>query len=277
MTRDAAKPSNHIMTNTEIIKGEVSSIALSPKGEVVLTNVREAFGFAALMGQASMLPKGASVEGAVVSIIAGAAVGLNPFQAVQGIAVINGRPAIWGDAMTAIVKASGLLEDERIEYLPSYRDCKGVRVTCKRKGVATPYVGLFSLEDAKTAGLLGKSGPWTQYPVRMLLNRARAFAYRDGFSDVLRGMRSAEEEQDTVVSQGGGAVGNMVATAEAANHAEEAKHTLRRKGAVASEIIDAVEVDDAAAAPGAAPEQSNGDGGNAAGTCDEVSAIPSMG
>lgn len=270
------------MTNTEIIKGEVSSIALSPKGEVVLTNVREAFGFAALMGQASMLPKGASVEGAVVSIIAGAAVGLNPFQAVQGIAVINGRPAIWGDAMTAIVKASGLLEDERIEYLPSYRDCKGVRVTCKRKGVATPYVGLFSLEDAKTAGLLGKSGPWTQYPVRMLLNRARAFAYRDGFSDVLRGMRSAEEEQDTVVAQGSGgdhgvrAGGNMVATAEAANHAEDAKPVRRRKGAVASEIIDA-EVDEAAATIGSEPEQQNGYDGNAAGTDEEVSAIPSMG
>lgn len=222
------------MTNTEIIKGEVSSIALSPKGEVILTNVREAFGFASLMQQANMLPKGCSVEGAVVSIIAGASVGLNPFQAVQGVAVINGRPAIWGDAMTAIVKASGLLEDEQIEYLPSYKDCQGVRVTVKRKGVKTPYIGLFSLKDAQTAGLLGK-GTWASYQTRMLLNRARAFAYRDAFSDVLKGMRSAEEEQDIPQTPAPAAV--------------QTPAVARKKRATASEIIDVVEAQEQPSEP----------------------------
>lgn len=186
------------MTNTELIKKETAGISLASNGAVELHNMSEAFGFASLMQAANMLPKGTTVEGAVVAFVAGAALGLNPFQAVQGIAVINGRPAIWGDAMTAIVKASGLLEDEKIEYLPSYKDCKGVRVIVKRKGVATPYEGLFSEADATRAGLWNK-GTWASYPQRMLLNRARAFAYRDAFSDILKGMRSAEEEQDIII------------------------------------------------------------------------------
>ena len=43
------------------------------------------------------------------------------------------------------------------------------------------------------AGLLKKSGPWTQYPDRMLAMRARGFACRDGAADVLGGLYVAEE------------------------------------------------------------------------------------
>ena len=53
------------------------------------------------------------------------------------------------------------------------------------------------MEDAQKAGLQGKSGPWSQYPKRMRQMRARAFALRDVFPDVLRGMPIAEEVMDT--------------------------------------------------------------------------------
>ena len=51
----------------------------------------------------------------------------------------------------------------------------------------------FSVADAKKAGLWSKSGPWTQYPRRMLQMRARSFALRDVFADVLKGTYSHEE------------------------------------------------------------------------------------
>ncbi len=51
-------------------------------------------------------------------------------------------------------------------------------------------------KDAKRAGLWGKGGPWTAYPKRMLQMRARGFALRDAFPDVLKGMISVEEAQD---------------------------------------------------------------------------------
>ena len=53
------------------------------------------------------------------------------------------------------------------------------------------------MDDAKAAGLLGKQGPWTQYPKRMRQMRARAFAVRDVFPDVLKGLPVAEEVMDT--------------------------------------------------------------------------------
>ena len=46
----------------------------------------------------------------------------------------------------------------------------------------------------------GKQGPWTQYPKRMRQMRARAFALRDVFADILKGMPIAEELQDYPVS-----------------------------------------------------------------------------
>jgi len=66
----------------------------------------------------------------------------------------------------------------------------------KRKGYPTATVVQFSVADAKRAGLWGKAGPWTQYPRRMLQLRARGFALRDGFPDVLKGLVTAEEAQD---------------------------------------------------------------------------------
>jgi hypothetical protein len=65
-----------------------------------------------------------------------------------------------------------------------------------RKGKDANVVGRFSVADAKRAGLWGKSGPWTQYPKRMLQLRARGFALRDAFPDVLKGLVTAEEAQD---------------------------------------------------------------------------------
>jgi len=66
----------------------------------------------------------------------------------------------------------------------------------KRRGYAKPTIATFSVADAKKAGLWGKSGPWQQYPKRMLQLRARGFALRDAFPDVLRGLVTAEEAQD---------------------------------------------------------------------------------
>jgi hypothetical protein len=59
----------------------------------------------------------------------------------------------------------------------------------------------FTVADAKKAGLWGKTGPWTQYPKRMLQMRARGFALRDAFPDVLKGLVTAEEAQDYPATQ----------------------------------------------------------------------------
>ena len=130
------------------------------------------------------------------AIAFGAELGLAPMQALQCIANINGRPSIWGDSAKALCLASPVCEgiEETIEG-EGTPNPKAVCV-CKRRGHAHAVRAEFSVEDAKRAGLWGKAGPWTQYPKRMLQLRARGFALRDAFPDILRGLVTAEEAQD---------------------------------------------------------------------------------
>jgi hypothetical protein len=86
------------------------------------------------------------------------------------------------------------------EYVREYMEGEGDNLTAvceaKRQGYPSPSVSRFSVTDAKKASLWGKTGPWTQYPSRMLQLRARGFALRDAFADALRGLVTAEEAQD---------------------------------------------------------------------------------
>jgi hypothetical protein len=134
-----------------------------------------------------------TVEKVFVAIQMGANIGLSPMQAIQGIAVVNGKPALYGDTMLAIIKASGLLESIKEEVIG---DGQTMVATCvvRRKGEAEPTVGEWSVADATKAGKWGSPGPWTQYPKRMLQMRARSFALRDAFPDLLLGLQHTVEE-----------------------------------------------------------------------------------
>jgi hypothetical protein len=122
----------------------------------------------------------------------GQELGLKPMASIQNIAVINGRPSIWGDAMLAVCQQS-----PDFEYMKEDFDSKTMTATCtvKRKNEPEHTVN-FSKEKATKANLWGKAGPWTQYPERMLQMRARGFGLRDKFSDLLRGIIIKEEAED---------------------------------------------------------------------------------
>jgi len=154
--------------------------------------LEEAMKFADILSGSNIIPKDYQGKpgNILVAIQWGKELGLPPMQAMQNIAVINGRPSIWGDSMLALVQASGALE-----YIKEDPTSEGCVCVLKRKG--QPEISReFTTEDAQQAGLLGKQGPWTQYPKRMMQMRARAFALRDAFADVLRGIYIAEEAQD---------------------------------------------------------------------------------
>lgn len=161
-------------------------------------NIEQAMAFAKAVIASGLAPRDfKSPEAVLIAMQMGAEVGLAPMASLQNIAVINGRPSIYGDAMAGIVNASGLMEAYKQETIGSIgSDDWGYRVTAKRKGRADPISATFTVAHAKKAGLWGKTGPWTQYPDRMLLARAKTFALRDAFNDVLKGLTSAEEAQD---------------------------------------------------------------------------------
>lgn len=154
--------------------------------------------FAGMVHKSGLAPKGFTTPEAIgVAIQHGLELGLSPLQALQSIAVINGRPGIYGDAAMALVRGSGLLEwvKEETRAGKTADDYTAV-CTTKRVGDPEPRSTTFSVVDAKRAGLWGKPGPWQQYPQRMLLFRARGFNLRDQFPDVLRGIKTVEELQD---------------------------------------------------------------------------------
>ena len=158
----------------------------------------QALTFANYLAESDMVPKDFKGKpgNCLIAMQWGNELGLKSLQAIQNIAVINGRPAIWGDAVIALVRSS-----PACEFI--VEDDNGDTATCRVKRRGEPEQSrTFSMQDAKTAGLLGKQGPWSQYPKRMRQMRARGYALRDVFPDVLRGLPIAEEVMDSPKDMG---------------------------------------------------------------------------
>jgi hypothetical protein len=191
----AAEPEPERVT---LVKAEPQSKAplTMNRSGLEITSVESLWRFSKMVAASGLAPKGLSTPEAIaVALEMGMELGLKPMAALQNIAVINGRPGIFGDAALALVRASGLCEYVR-EVIEGDGDKKVALCTTKRQGDPDPLVTSFSVDDAKRAKLWGKEGPWTQYPERMLRFRARGFNLRDNFPDVLRGMHMYEEIQD---------------------------------------------------------------------------------
>ncbi len=168
----------------------------SQSGCISFSNHDDAMRYAEMILKSSFCPKSYRTAGDIlIAVQFGSEIGLKPMQALQSIAVINGKPSLYGDAALALVRNSGLLESIK-EWYETYPD-EGRVAICEIKRVGEEIRrAAFSEKMAKKAQLLGKPGPWTTYPERMLMFRARGFALRDAFGDVLGGLISAEEAMD---------------------------------------------------------------------------------
>jgi hypothetical protein len=189
--------------------------------------------------KSGLAPKGIQTPEAIFTAIQfGLEIGLPPMAALQSLAIVNGRPSIYGDAALALVRGSGIcayylelssdnavhaLAEElaialeaddkadviRVRKLIAQASARlnrdapefGYSSISRRHDSVTSLVRRFTISDARRAGLLGKEGPWKQYPERMLMWRCRGFNLRDNFGDVLKGMYTAEEARDIASPQ----------------------------------------------------------------------------
>jgi hypothetical protein len=182
------------------------------KGYIVPTTAEEAFRMATAVVNGRLAPDSYNNDPnkVVLGIMAALEAGLPPLYGLRQIAIINGRPTIWGDAAQALIQKSGQLSNQIVEWqevdgfdftgkpVNEWPDAYGVTVSLWRKGQADPYVGTYTVGDAKRAKLWmnPKKVPWIEHPRRMLLVRARAFPQRDGFADALAGLAIREEVED---------------------------------------------------------------------------------
>ncbi len=157
--------------------------------------------FATTVSKTNLVPKTYKdkPEDAAVAIVYGMEIGLPPLASLQNIAVVNGMPTVWGDAQLSIVQSSGAYEWHKTSYSGSLEDeTLNVKFEVKRKDMSQSVVKEFSIKDAKAANLWGKGGTWKTHPKQMLGYKARAFALREAFADILKGIHSKEEMEGEV-------------------------------------------------------------------------------
>jgi len=160
--------------------------------QIVPQNVSEAMELAKMIAGSDLAPRDYKDKpgNVLIAIQMGAEVGLAPMQAVQNIAVINGRPSVWGDALLAIVQVHPDYEWIKEEQTETEATC-----IIKRRN-HDPHTVVFGLKDAVAAGLDKKPGTWQNYRRRMLQMRARGWALRDRFADATKGLIIIEEAAD---------------------------------------------------------------------------------
>ena len=129
-------------------------------------------------------------------------IGLGIVEGMRSIAVINGKPSVYGDGLLALCYSSSVCEYVKEHpILDDLGNITGYICEAKRKG-QDAKMARFTIDDAKRARLWEKKGhggqdtPWITYPQRMLQMRARGFALRDAFPDVLKGLITREEADD---------------------------------------------------------------------------------
>ncbi len=210
MTQDASVKANEVANippKQDLTKTAAPKPNLTVGGPVrglIPQTIEEAARLAAAMTASIMVPE--SIQGTTAEetrsrclmvILSGMELGVPPMAAMTGFYIVNNRVTIYGDVALATVQASEKYESHHETIVGKEGTPEWTAIcTIKRRGVDEPFVRKFSWADAKTAGLIGKRGPWTNYPQRQLQMRARSWALRDGFSDVLKGMGIAEEVGD---------------------------------------------------------------------------------
>jgi cation transport regulator ChaB len=178
------------------------SRSVQPILSIRLNSIGEIMDFAGAAARSQLVPASYrnKPDDIVIAVMFGAELGLPPVQSVQSIAVINGRPSVWGDAVPGLCYASGKVDDIH-EFFEGDEGTDGFTAVCiaRRRG-ASEKIGRFSTRDAKTAGLFGQA-THGKYPKRMMMWRARHFALHDAFPDVLRGIGTRELDAEDFATE----------------------------------------------------------------------------
>lgn len=242
---------------------------------IVPTTYDEVEQLARLVYQSGLAPFGyRSPQAIAVALNHGLEMGIPPMRALNTIAVINGRPCLYGDGLNGLARGSGLCE-----YIKEWIEGEGDEMTAwcetRRKGEEEPVKYGFSVADAKRAGLWDtrdkvqrtdrKTGevrtvmndaPWRKYPKRLLQMRARGFCLRDAYPDVFLGLHTEDEMRELEPE-----MRDITPAAERMREAKELSEDTTNEGfdlGVMEKTIDAIKEEPAKSPPNKAGSEEAG-------------------
>ena len=194
----------------EVVVKKAELVAMDHIRAIVPRNIEEAFRYATAIVKGGLAPDSYENDPnkIMLGIMKAMEVGLPPLTGLANIMIVNNRATVWGDAALALVQSKGQLQkfeiieigkrpDEGDETV-AFHDTYGYEAHLWRKGQDSPYIGKFTVGDAKRAKLWmnPKKAPWMQHPKRMLKIRTFSPPLRDGFADCLSGLAIREEVED---------------------------------------------------------------------------------
>ena len=197
------------MASTEVAKPRGKAAAKTtpapaptptPGFSYITAGLQERADYIARLAPSTILPTAyrGNAANAFVAAETGAALGLEPLQALASIAVINGRATLSSDLMAAVIRRAGHTL-RIVENSP-----ESVTATLIRADDKTfKFEVTWDKDKATKAGLWGQKGPWSQYPTQMLRARAITEVARQGASEALMGMIYSPEDFGATITDTG--------------------------------------------------------------------------
>ena len=181
--------------NNALARTEQSYAIVSPRDAIAPRTMTDAWRFAEIACAAKMCNVH-SAEEAFVRIATGMELGLTAMQSLRGVHVINGRPQMSADMMVGVC----LSRPEICEYFQLVESTPERAVyRTKRRGSPEPVTLVFTIEDARRAGLLG-SKTWMAHPAPMLRARCSSQLARAVYPDLTNGLYTEDEMQEIAAS-----------------------------------------------------------------------------
>ncbi len=172
----------------------------TPGFSYITAGLKERADYIARLAPSTILPTAyrGNAANAFVAAETGAALGLEPLQALASIAVINGRATLSSDLMAAVIRRAGHTL-RIVENNPESVTATLIRADDKKFEFAVTW----DKDKAVKAGLWGQRGPWSQYPTQMLRARAITEVARQGASEALMGMIYSPEDFGATITDTG--------------------------------------------------------------------------
>ena len=199
------------MSSTEVTKprgkaavkttpAQVIAPAPAPGFSYITAGLQERADYIARLAPSTILPTAyrGNAANAFVAAETGAALGLEPLQALASIAVINGRATLSSDLMAAVIRRAGHTL-RIVENNPESVTATLIRADDRK----FEFTVTWDKDKAVKAGLWGQKGPWSQYPTQMLRARAITEVARQGASEALMGMIYSPEDFGATITDTG--------------------------------------------------------------------------